>query len=49
MIANNYGEMASIPLYESALMLAALILFVVIFMFNSLARLVLVKLQQRWT
>jgi len=39
LIANNYGEMMSIPLYDSALMLAALILFVIILLFNGLARL----------
>jgi phosphate transport system permease protein len=30
LIANNYGEMLSIPLYDSALMLAALVLMVVV-------------------
>jgi phosphate transport system permease protein len=49
LIANNYGEMSSIPLYESALMFAGLILLVVVLVFNALARWVLVKLQQRWT
>jgi phosphate transport system permease protein len=39
LIANNYGEMMSIPLYDSALMLAALILFVIVVLFNMLARL----------
>lgn len=39
LIANNYGEMMSIPLYDSALMLAALILFVIVMLFNVLARL----------
>jgi phosphate transport system permease protein len=34
LIANNYGEMMSIPMYDSALMLAALILFVVVTIFN---------------
>lgn len=34
LIANNYGEMLSIPMYDSALMLAALILFVVVTLFN---------------
>lgn len=34
LIANNYGEMLSIPMYDSALMLAALILFVVVTIFN---------------
>jgi len=30
LIANNYGEMMSIPLYDSALMFAALLLFIII-------------------
>ena len=34
LIANNYGEMLSIPMYDSALMFAALILFVVVTVFN---------------
>lgn len=39
LIANNYGEMMSIPLYDSALMLAALILFAIVLLFNFLSRL----------
>jgi phosphate transport system permease protein len=38
LIANNYGEMMSIPLYESALMTAALILLAVVLLFNLGAR-----------
>jgi len=34
LIANNYGEMMSIPLYDAALMTAALILLVIILLFN---------------
>ncbi len=37
LIANNYGEMMSIPLYDSALMLAALILLVIVIAFNTLS------------
>ncbi|HNX99055.1 MAG TPA: phosphate ABC transporter permease subunit PstC, partial [Candidatus Aminicenantes bacterium] len=37
LIANNYGEMMSIPLYDSALMLAALILLVIVIGFNALS------------
>jgi phosphate transport system permease protein len=48
LIANNYGEMMSVPLYDSALLFAALILFAVILVFNVLARLVLKRIQQRW-
>ena len=46
LIANNYGEMLSLPLYESALMLAALILFVVVLVFNIASRLILRKIEQ---
>lgn len=45
LIANNYGEMLSLPLYESALMFAALILFVVVFVFNLISRLILRKIE----
>jgi phosphate transport system permease protein len=38
LIANNYGEMLSLPLYESALMFAAFILFFVVLFFNLGAR-----------
>ncbi len=38
LIANNYGEMLSIPMYDSALMLAALILFIVVTLFNMGSR-----------
>lgn len=34
LIANTYGEMMSVPLYDSAVMLAALLLLVVIALFN---------------
>jgi phosphate transport system permease protein len=34
LIANNYGEMMSIPLYDAALMTAALILLVIVLLFN---------------
>ncbi|MBO7442709.1 MAG: phosphate ABC transporter permease subunit PstC [Paludibacteraceae bacterium] len=40
-IANNYGEMLSLPLYESALMFAAFILFFIVLVFNLGARLYL--------
>lgn len=46
LIANNYGEMLSVPMYESALMLAALILFVLVLMFNLGARIVLRKVEK---
>jgi phosphate transport system permease protein len=43
LIANNYGEMLSIPMYDSALMLAALILFVIVVVFNFASRLIIIK------
>ncbi|MFA7401542.1 MAG: phosphate ABC transporter permease subunit PstC [Bacteroidales bacterium] len=48
LIANNYGEMLSLPLYESALMFAALILFVVVFLFNVLSRMVLYRIEKKF-
>lgn len=47
LIANNYGEMMSVPLYESALMGAALMLLLVVLVFNILARSVIVRVQRR--
>jgi phosphate transport system permease protein len=47
LIANNYGEMMSIPLYDSALLLAALILLVTVLAFNLLAQGVLVVARRR--
>ncbi len=47
LIANNYGEMMSIPLYDSALLTGALILMLIILVFNLLSRLVIVRLVQR--
>ncbi len=46
LIANAYGEMMSMPLYESALMFAAFILFFVVLVFNLFSRLVLKKFKQ---
>jgi phosphate transport system permease protein len=43
LIANNYGEMLSVPLYDSALLLASLVLLLVVLLFNVGARLVLVR------
>jgi phosphate transport system permease protein len=39
LLANNYGEMMSIPLYDSALMLAALLLLLLVALFHVLGRL----------
>jgi phosphate transport system permease protein len=45
LIANNYGEMMSIPMYESALMFSALLLLLIIFLFNIVSNLVLKKIE----
>lgn len=48
LIANNYGEMLSLPMYESALMFAALTMFVIIFIFNAVSRIVLQNVEKRF-
>lgn len=45
LIANNYGEMLSLPLYEAALMFAAMILFIVVLVFNLLSRIILYRIK----
>ncbi len=47
LIANSYGEMMSVPLYDSALLLAALILMLIVLMFTVVARVVLLKTIRR--
>jgi phosphate transport system permease protein len=47
LIANNYGEMLSIPMYDSALMFAALLLFLIILLFNIISRVVLARLERK--
>ena len=46
LIGHNYGEMASIPLYESAIMFSALILMVIVLIFNILSRVILYRIQK---
>ncbi len=46
LIANTFGEMMSIPLYDSAILLAALMLLIVVLIFNILARMVLIKIER---
>lgn len=48
LIVSAYGEMMSVPLYESALMMVALILFIVVLLFNLLSVIILKKAQKRW-
>lgn len=47
LIANHYGEMMSTPLYDSALMTAALLLLLVTLLFNGAARAVIIRLNRR--
>lgn len=48
LLANNYGEMLSLPEYESALMFAALVMFVLILVFNIVSRLVLRNVEKKF-
>ena len=47
LLANNYGEMMSIPLYNSALLFSALILLLVVSAFNLTAHLTLLRIEKR--
>jgi phosphate transport system permease protein len=46
LLANNYGEMMSIPLYNSALLFSALILLFVVGGFNVVAHLALLRVER---
>lgn len=46
LIANNYGEMLSIPMYDSALMFSALVLFAIVILFNIISRLILIRVEK---
>jgi phosphate transport system permease protein len=46
LIANNYGEMMSIPSYDSALMLAGLFLFIIVSVFSVAAALLLTRIKR---
>ncbi len=46
LIANNYGEMLSIPMYDSALMFAALLLLIIILFINLLFRYFIYRTQK---
>lgn len=48
LIANNYGEMLSMPNYESALMSGALLLFTIILLFNGVSRLTLYQIEKKF-
>jgi phosphate transport system permease protein len=47
LIANNYGEMMSVPRYDAALMTAALVLMLIVLFFNVAARRILVRVERR--
>ena len=47
LIANNYGEMMSIPLYDSALMFSALLLMLVVGGFSLAAHITLLRIERR--
>jgi phosphate transport system permease protein len=46
LLANNYGEMMSIPMYESALLLSAFILLLVVSGFNLAAHITLLRTER---
>jgi phosphate transport system permease protein len=46
LIANNYGEMLSVPLYDSALLLASLVLMLVVLFFNIISRVILIRVER---
>jgi phosphate transport system permease protein len=48
LIANDYGEMLTIPLYESALMFASLLLLIVVFAFSLVAAILLAGIKRRY-
>ena len=48
LIANNYGEMLSMPNYESALMFSAFLLFVIVILFNGISRFTLNQVEKRY-
>ncbi len=47
LIANNYGEMMSIPMYDAALLGAALLLLIIVLIFNLIAAFVLRRMMMR--
>jgi len=47
LIANNYGEMMSIPMYDAALLAGALILLLIVLIFNLASTLVLNRIVKR--
>ena len=48
LLANNYGEMMSIPLYDAALMASALVLVLIVLFFNIISTVVLRRYVRRY-
>ncbi len=48
LIANNYGEMLSMPGYESALMFSAFLLFIIVVAFNGISRFTLNQIEKKY-
>lgn len=48
LIVSSFGEMMSIPIEQSALIFVALVLFVVVTIFNILTRVIKGRLEERW-
>jgi phosphate transport system permease protein len=44
LIANNYGEMLSVPLYDSALLFAAFLLLGIVLIFNIISKIILLRI-----
>jgi phosphate transport system permease protein len=47
LIANNYGEMLSIPMFDSALMFAALLLIIIVVLFNTFSRWAIIHFERK--
>ncbi len=48
LIANSYGEMLSVPRFQSALLFASFILMLIVILFNLLSYLVLAKVEEKF-
>ncbi|MCF8360136.1 MAG: phosphate ABC transporter permease subunit PstC [Prolixibacteraceae bacterium] len=48
LIANNYGEMMSIPQYDSALMFSALLLLTIVLVFNLVSRFMIIRYEEKF-
>ena len=49
LVAGSYGDMQSVPIYESAILLAALFLFIIVALFNIMARIIMARAEKRWS